>query len=207
MRKSAIVLLMSLLAIGFVATPAEAKATGSTRAPVLREYTDAGAEIPLAEQSAMGWTNLVRKPSGISGTTHIAGLQPGVYTFWVVVPDPAFDPTVEEPDWPLVYVNLGNSAIVGNNGRATVHWSASTGDTSIAGFPAPFGTLENPETRIVRIEIAYHGHVPDDGVVPAEWLTNFWDGEAGLCSFPPVPNSTTGQPHCPVKFASTHVPA
>ena len=194
---------MTLMAVG--AAPVDAKATGAERADVVREFTDQGQGTDGSE--SIGWTNLVRKPSGISGTTHVSGLEPGVYTFWVVAIDPSFFP--DETDFSLIHLARGASAVVKANGPATVHWSASTGDESIV-TPGPvFGTLDDPEGRGVRIEIAYHGEVPEDGV-PASWLENFWDGEEGVCA--PIPFGSpgpiiAGQPHCPVFFASTHHPA
>lgn len=200
-----------LMILGVV--PVNASATGAEKVDVVQEWTLDGDPIK-ADHPSIGFTTLVRKPSGISGTTHVEGLHPdGVYTFWVVAFDPlAFaDPT--NPDFSLVYADNGGYAVVGQNGRATVHWSADSGASSIdtsAVFGPPLGVLADPLTRGVRVEIAYHGQVPEDGVVPSGWISNFWDGDAPeVCPDPPFVSGgpiIAAQPHCPVFFASTHLP-
>jgi hypothetical protein len=207
MKKILSVIAAGVMLAVLVATPVGAATTGAERQPVLREWSDDGM---AGNGDVIGWTNLVRKSSGISGTTHVSGLRPdGVYTFWIVGVDPAFLPMMT--DLSKIYVDKGNAAVVGRNGRATVHWSAATGAASIVTPVGPlFGTLDDPEGRIVRIEIAYHGQVPEDGVVPAGWLDNFWEGDqSDVCSAMPfmAPGPIiAGQPHCPVFFASTHAP-
>jgi hypothetical protein len=202
----------ALMSFAFVA-PVDAKATGADKQPVVREWTDLGDE---ADGEVIGFSNLVRKPSGISGTTHVQGLMPGgVYTFWMVAIDPDFFPA--EVDFTKIFVDKGNAAVIGGNGRATVHWSAAAGDPSIM-TPGPVfdDALEDIDERIMRIEIAYHGQAdaaPDQATLD-EWLSDFWSGDPTVCANPPftpgniLPPAPQGavQPHCPVNFASTHVP-
>jgi hypothetical protein len=199
----------ALTLLALLVSPVEAKATGAEKQSVVREWSTAGEPV---EGESIGFTNLVRKASGISGTTKVSDLTPGgVYTFWILAIGPDFTgENLEE-----IFVARGNSAVVGQNGRATVHWSAAVGDPSII-TPGPTfdDALDDIDNRVVRIELAYHGQAPEDGV-PALWEENFWSGEAGVCPDPPfapgntVPPGSQGmmQPHCPVNFASTHVPS
>ena len=200
------------MSFAFVA-PVDATATGAEKQPVVREWTEAGAPV---DGETIGFTNLVRKPSGISGTTHAGGLKPGgVYTFWMVAVAPAFFPDAN--DLTQIFVANGNSAVVGKNGGATVHWSASVGEASIV-TPGPVfdDALDNIDERIVRIEIAYHGQADDavDQAALNDWLSDFWSGDPTVCASPafaptnglPLGAQGAMQPHCPVNFASTHVP-
>jgi len=172
--------------------------------------------VAPVDGEVIGFSNLVRKPSGIGGTTHVEGLTPGgVYTFWMVAIDPAFFP--DEDDLTKIFVEKGNAQVVGTNGRATVRWSADTGDASIM-TPGPEfdDALEDTDQRIVRIEIAYHGRADDapDQAALEQWLSDFWSGDPNVCAAPAFaptndrPRGEQGamQPHCPVNFASTHVP-
>lgn len=149
----------------------------------------------------LGWAQLKRDADGLKAVVHVSGLKPGaVFTFWWVgVQDDATFPDD-------IFVALGGSAIIGSNGRTTVHLSADKGDASLAGAPfmggALFGDLRDPLTALVRVEMAYHGQVEDAGDEIDLWRSNFWSGSAcpdgGLNDF--------GQPHCPVYIASTHFP-
>jgi len=202
---------LALLAMSM--SPADAKATGAEKQPVVQEW-DANGEA--VDGPSVGFTNLVRKPTGISGTTHVSSLKTGgVYTFWIVAIDPAFFP--DEDDLTQIFVARGNSAIVGRNGRATVHWSAAAGQSSIdtSGVSGPTfdDALADIDERIVRIEIAYHGQ-SDAASYDPSWQEDFWSGDTSVCADPPfgpannLPPGTQGmmQPHCPVNYASTHAP-
>jgi hypothetical protein len=208
MRKLILAALAAMVLWAAAAAPAGARATGATMNPVAREWNDDGSRHTGGE--TIGFTNVVRSDAGIRGTTSVSGLHPdGVYTFWIVAIEPGFD--MSAPDFSKIFVALGNSAIVGQNGRATVHWSAAAGDSSIVTPVGAFfdGSLDQIDDLVVRVEIAYHGQVPEDGVVPAGWTENFWDGDTdGLCSMDPfmVDGLIAGQPHCPVFFASTDLP-
>ena len=192
--------------------PIDAMAAGADHQPVVREWTDEGEP---ADGEVIGFTNLLRRPSGISGTTSVKGLRPGgVYTFWMVAIDPGFFPA--EEDLTRIFVQKGNATVAKPNGRATVRWSAEAGDASIV-TPGPEfdDALDDIDRRIVRIEIAYHGQA-EDAPTPADleqWLSDFWSGDPDVCAVPPfmptndLPRGEQGavQPHCPVNFASTHV--
>ena len=216
MKRLLLVALAASLAVLAVSiAPVGAKAKGAEKQPVVREWNQDG--TMHTEGEVIGFTNLVRKTSGISGTTHVQGLMPGgVYTFWMVAIDPSFFPA--EADLSLIYVDRGNARVVGQNGRATVHWSAPAGDASIVPPPGPIfdDALEDIGDRVVRIEIAYHGQADDapDQAAIDQWLSDFWSGDPTVCPDPPfspgnvVPPGPQGtmQPHCPVNFASTHAP-
>ncbi len=149
----------------------------------------------------LGWSQLKRDPDRLKAVVHAHGLEPGgVFTFWwVVVQDDATFPDD-------IFVALGAGAVVGPNGKATVHMSANKGDASIVGLPALggalFGDLVDPANALVRVEVAYHGHVDDAGDALGQWLSDFWTGSA--C--PTAGVNDAGQPHCPVYFAATHLP-
>lgn len=187
-------------------TPTSARGAGVERAPVVVEFNEDGSP---GDGSTVGWTALLRRTRWVGGVTHVSGLEPGgVYTFWKVAIDPAFNP--DAPDFSLIYVDRGNARVVGRSGRATVFWSARAGDASIdtssTALPT-FGTLTDIGERIIRVEIAYHGQ--KDGPVPPSWLENFWDGDPAWCQTDPgvPPGMIIGhQPHCPVFQASTHPP-
>ena len=108
--------------------------------------------------------------------------------------------------FPDVFVALGDSAIVGSNGKATVRMRADLGQESIRGFvdetTAPFHQFldYDLDRTEVHIEVAYHGQV-DDPDYSSQWQTDFWTGADGLC---PIAGSTqaASQPHCPVSYAA-----
>ncbi len=182
-------------------TPVDAGGNGSARADVVREFNEDGSTADGTE--VIGWSNLVRRDSGLKATVHVEGLIPGgVYTFWWVVPH-SLPPAIPDD----VFVARGASAIVGANGTATVRMRAQTGDAGILGFPPLGGALwhdlTDPMDSVVRVEIAYHGQVGDAGADLALWESNFWTGSA--CP-PDLPNPNPEQPHCPVYFAATHLP-
>ena len=149
----------------------------------------------------LGLSQLIRSRDDLKAVVHADGLKPGgVFTFWwVVVQD---DGTFPED----IFVAHGASAIIGQNGKATVHMSAKKGDLSIVGLPALagalFGDLVDPENSLVRVEVAYHGQVEDAGDDLDQWMSDFWSGS--VC--PQEGVNPADQPHCPVYFAATHVP-
>jgi hypothetical protein len=149
--------------------------------------------------STLGWAQLKRDHDDLKAVVHANGLKPGgVFTFWwVAVQDDATFPDD-------IFVALGAGAVIGQNGKATVHMTAAKGDPSIVGLPALggalFGDLRDPEGALVRVEAAYHGQVEDAGSDLDQWLSDFWTGSA--CPTDGV--NAAGQPHCPVYFAATH---
>jgi hypothetical protein len=149
----------------------------------------------------LGWSQLKRDPGRLKAVVHANGLKPGgVFTFWWVgVQDDATFPDD-------IFVALGASAVIGQNGKATVYMSAAKGDQSIVGLPALggllFGDLVDPENALVRVEVAYHGQVEDAGDDLGQWRSDFWTGS--VC--PQEGVNAAGQPHCPVYFAATHAP-
>jgi len=194
---SALVAATTLSLVG----PVDAGGNGSARAPVVREWnTDGNAALGT---ETIGWSNLIRRDDGLKATVHVEGLMPGgVYTFWWVVPHAA------EPSIPVdVFVALGGSAVVGDNGMATVRMRAHTGQAGIEGFPplggTPWHDLTDPMNSVVRVEVAYHGQADDAGDQLDVWQTDFWTGAA--CP-PATPNPNPMQPHCPAYFAATHMP-
>ncbi len=216
MRRRLIYVLAAVLALlAMSVSPADAKAKGAEKQPVVQEWEFATGD-PIADGDSIGWTNLLRKSDRISGTTHVSGLiTGGVYTFWII----AISPNFTGGNLDEIFVARGGSAIVGHNGKATVHWSATEGqssiDTSAVSGPAFDDALDNIDERIVRIEIAYHGQ--EDNGYEASWEENFWDGDfENVCADPPfvsppgndLPPGQQGEdfPHCPVNYASTHAP-
>jgi hypothetical protein len=147
----------------------------------------------------LGWSQLKRDDDNLKAVVHANGLKPGgVFTFWwVVVQDDATFPDD-------IFVARGAGAVIGQNGKATVHMSVQRGDPSIVGLPALggalFGDLVDPENALVRVEVAYHGQVEDAGNDLDQWLSDFWTGS--VC--PQGGVNAAGQPHCPVYFAATH---
>lgn len=160
------------------------------------DFTDA-----TAEGQEVGRTELQRLEDGLSAVVHADGLVPGgVFTFWLVaVQDDGTFPTD-------IFVALGGSAVIGDDGLATVPIAATVGDPGIVGFPplggALFSELRDPANALVRIEVAYHGQAEDAGTDLDQWLADFWTGSA--C--PDTGLNAADQPHCPVYFASTHMP-
>ena len=149
----------------------------------------------------LGLSQLIRSRDDLKAVVHANGLKPGgVFTFWwVVVQD---DGTFPDD----IFVAHGDSAIIGQDGKATVNMSAEKGDPSIVGLPALagalFGDLVDPENSLVRVEVAYHGQVEDAGDDLDQWMSDFWSGS--VC--PQEGVNPADQPHCPVYFAATHVP-
>lgn len=190
----------AMMAMSLVAmTAVNAGGDGGDRADVVREFDEDGTAADDPE--VIGWSNLVRRESGLKTTVHVEGLIPGgVYTFWWVVPH-SVPPTIPDD----VFVALGASAVVGANGKATVRMRADTGQAGITGFPPLEGALwhdlTDPLGAIVRVELAYHGQVEDAGDELPIWESNFWTGSA--CP-PDTANPNPDQPHCPVYFAATH---
>jgi len=184
-----------------VTTPSLAMTDNRNRQPLVVEFAGASDFTDATtEGDELGWSQLKRDADDLKAVVHADGLKPGgVFTFWwVVVQGPSF------PD--DIFVAHGAGAIIGQNGKATVHMSAEKGDPSIVGLPALggalFGDLVDPENALVRVEVAYHGQVEDAGDDLDQWLSDFWSGS--VC--PQEGLNPAGQPHCPVYFAATHVP-
>ena len=191
--------ILGVLATLFVA-PAQAQGNAVDPETIVREWNEDGTAAPGDEK--VGVSQLRRSPDGLHATAVARGLAPGgVYTFWWVV-------VQDDGDFPDdIHVQRGAGVVVGASGVARVTMSAQTGDPGILGFPplggALFADLTDPIGSVVRIEIAYHGQADDAGDDLDLWLSDFWSGAA--CP-PDTPNPNPMQPHCPVYFASTHLP-
>lgn len=184
------------------AAPAGA-ANGSTTsgAPVVQEWNADGTP---ADATHIGWSVLRRSEDGLRLRARVGGLIPGgVYTFWLI----AVQDDGTFPD--DVFLAYGASAIAGPTGRAQVRMAAEVGDPGITGFvpdgvdEVVFDSLHDTVDSTVRVEIAYHGQATDAGDDLATWLSDFWTGTA--CP-PETPNPIVTQPHCPVYYATTHLP-
>lgn len=193
---SAVVLMLAAT----LASPVDAGGGQRDREPVVREFNEDG--TGAAGEEVVGRSVLRRGAEGLHAKVKMRGLEPGgVYTFWWVVPQ---GNGVFPDD---IFVARGAGVVVGRSGRAKVEMQAEIGDEGITGFPvlggALFASLVDPEGALVRVEVAYHGQVDNAGEDLEAWLSDFWTGAA--CP-PATPNPNPMQPHCPVWFASTHMP-
>lgn len=131
----------------------------------------------------IGRSTLSRSSASITANVRFDELPRGVYTVWIVTRD-------QDDLNPAPHVNQGGSIVLrddanSNNGNGfDIDLQATNlGDSSITcaspGFP-PFTPLANLNAE-VRIIVVDHG-IPDDfDNIPEGWITNFWDGQAGLC--------------------------
>lgn len=196
MRKTTAILIAGLVMTMVTASVASAK-PGVERQEVVQIFDDSGEPTG---PTPIGKAKLVRRGHQLRATAQVTGLKPGgVYTFWWLVGD-------DFAAFPDVFVALGDSAVVGKNGKATARMKVRLGEESIRGFlddtTAPFHQYldYDLQTAEVHVEIAYHGQV-DDPDFTDQWLLDFWTGAEGLC---PIEGSTQAgmQPHCPVSYAA-----
>jgi hypothetical protein len=211
MKRPATLLAASLAMSLMIVVPVgahERSGSGSERldnpAPVVVENRSHAYPVPA--EDTIGWTELVRSKNQLNATTFVRGLKPGgVYTFWWVAP---YEFDNGKPVIPAgVFVAKGAGTVVGDSGTALVRMKATINQPGILGLPALEGAkwhkMQDPQTSIVRVEIAYHGQA-SEASGPAElrtWLSDIWTGAGDLCAT----NTIEGQPHCPVYMASTHI--
>lgn len=204
MKKHSLTLMAVAVSMSVVmAAPATAASESGVDSQPLVEHYELDGSV---SGQTIGRSDLIRRSDGLKASVQATSLIPGgVYTFWwVIIPTGGVFPDD-------TFVALGNSAIAGPNGKATVHMRAAAGQSSISGFLFAFQDLDfDLATAEVRVEIAYHGLAEDAGSDLEHWMSDFWTGAACPQAFGLNPGGTSGdlnaagQPFCPVFIASIH---